>query len=134
MKKVILLSLVFGLGGCEKPNNEKTLEQAQKEFSNHVEDQKQKAETTTLIDPKMDIVDLAVCTAASMKIGEGIGVYRVWTDELTRRYKITYPAKSESEIESYVGERIDDKLKYLRGKGLENQQSFSKFYRENCKS
>ncbi|TVT78615.1 hypothetical protein [Acinetobacter colistiniresistens] len=134
MKKILLIVLAFSLFGCEKPDNEKTLEQARNDLSGHIEAKNAQDKSATQIDPNMDIVELAICTAASMKIGEGIGVYRAWTEELTRRYKKTYPTKSQADVENYVSERIDDKLRYLKGKGLDTKQSFSKYYRENCKS
>lgn len=142
MKKNLVMFLVIGLLGCEKvednidleqPQIDKNLEKAQSEIRNYHEQQKEAAKATTKIDPKMDIVDLTICTATSMKIGEGIGVYQVWTEELNRRYKNIYPSKTDTEIDNYVSGRIDDKLRYLKDKGLETQQSFSKFYKENCK-
>ena len=135
MKKLIICGFItLTLAGCGNKAPDKNQSEKQKsELNQSADKQKNIASQSTKIDPKMDIVDLATCTAASMKIGQGIGVYKVWTEELTNRYRKTYPSKSESEISNYVSERIDDKLRYLKSKGLDSQISFTKFYDLNCK-
>lgn len=131
---VITLSLLL-ITGCSNKENEKQQESKENsELNKYAESQKVAASKTTSIDPNMDIIDLAKCTAASMKIGQGIGVYKVWTQELERRYAKIYKDKSSKEIESYAGERISDKLKSLKDSGLETQQSFLNYYNTNCKS
>ncbi len=128
MRKLIICGFIaLVLVGCNKNESELNQPKQQKsELNQYADKQKNIASQSTKIDPKMDIVDLATCTAASMKIGQGIGVYKVWTEELTNRYRKTYPNKSESELDNYVSERIDDKLRYLKSKGLDSH--FRKTY------
>lgn len=133
MRKLILVISILTLIGCEKSSDKAVESKNKSELNAYAENQKDSASKTIKIDPKMDIADLATCTAASMKIGQGIGVYKVWTEELTRRYGKIYSDKSASDLENYVGERITDKLKYLRSKGMDTQNSFLNFYDANCK-
>lgn len=123
------------LTGCSKKEEKgQAGQQGISDLNKYAEDQKVEAKKTINIDPKMDIVNLAKCTAASMKIGQGIGVYKVWTEELTRRYGKIYPNKSTKELDEYVGERITDKLRSLNESGFDSQQAFSKYYDMNCKN
>lgn len=135
MKNLFFYGLItLMLVGCDQ-SKEKTEDNEHKSaFTNYITDKKDIAKKSIKIDPKIDIVDLTICTAASMKIGQGIGVYQVWTEELINRYRKTYPNKSESELDNYVSERIDEKLRYLKSKGLDSQISFAKFYDLNCKN
>lgn len=82
---------------------------------------------------KMDIVDLANCTAASMKMGNGISFYQKWADVLHVRYQKISPSKSFDEIDKYTSERIIDKKKGLERKGIQSQQAFTDYYNLNCK-
>ncbi|ENU80008.1 hypothetical protein F975_01760 [Acinetobacter sp. ANC 3789] len=126
---------MLSLNGCSKTEKSKPIDQKQgSDLNKYAEEQKDKAAKIVNINPKMDIVNLAKCTAASMKIGQGIGIYKVWTEELTNRYRKIYPDKSVSELDSYVGERITDKLRSLRESGFDSQQAFSKYYDMNCKN
>jgi len=131
MQKVIKkLLLIFSMGlflfGCSKQDTEDAhpvLAQA---------DNIHPSESTVKIPKNLDVVEIAKCTAAAMKAGQGIELYRPWADELTRRYSKIYPEKSKSEIDNYTTERILDKRRYLESLGISTPVGFYKFYKQNC--
>lgn len=134
MKRIVVLGIIaIALTGCGKKETENNSEQANQSAKSYLEDQKNEAKKSVNINPNMDIVQLAVCTAASMKIGQGVGVYKVWTEELINRYHKAHPEMSENDLESYSSQRIDDKLRFLKDKGINSEQSFIDYYESNCK-
>ena len=82
---------------------------------------------------ELDITDMAICTAAAMKSGNGIEIYKRWANALNARYKIIFPHLSDKERDIYTAERIMDKKKALNRKGYETTPTFKKFYSLNCK-
>lgn len=82
---------------------------------------------------KMKITDLTSCTAASMKMGNGIAFYEKWADVLHVRYQHTSPSKSFDEIDKYTSEMILDKKRELEKSGIHSQQAFTDYYDANCK-
>jgi len=77
-------------------------------------------------------VDLAVCTAAVMKSGQGIALYKTWSGALDERYKVIYPKLSDKERDAYTSERIIDKRRALEAKGIVTVPAYKRFYVENC--
>lgn len=155
MRKIFFLFLIFGLVGCsDKSENlgaeqaavnavneanailEKDSDQTNNEaisaYREKIEQQKNEASSKVDIQKDMDIVEVVKCTAAVMKSGQGIGIYKVWVGELTKRYSLIYPDKSPDYIDSYISERVSDKLEYLKSKGLDSTLSFKKYYQQNC--
>ncbi|MPW44795.1 hypothetical protein [Acinetobacter guerrae] len=134
MKRIILSAvLVLGLVGCNKETEiSKNENKSNSELNKYAEQQRQEAAKQVTINPKKDIVEVARCTAASMRMGQGIGIYKVWTEELKSRYGKIYPQKGDAELEAYTGERITDKLEDLRNMGLDSTQSFYDYYKTNC--
>lgn len=80
----------------------------------------------------LSTVDMAVCTAAAMKSGQGIQLYTTWANALEARYKRIYSNKSQKEIESYTVERVLDKRKKLNNDGISTTPAFKNFYTKNC--
>lgn len=78
--------------------------------------------------------DLATCTAAAMKSGQGIELYQVWSSALDSRYKVIYPNLSDTDRDAYTSERILDKRRNLQTRGIGTAPAFRKFYDENCKA
>ncbi|MBA1250293.1 MULTISPECIES: hypothetical protein [Pseudomonas] len=78
--------------------------------------------------------DLAMCTAAAMKSGQGIELYKVWSSALDSRYKVIYPTLSDADRDAYTSERIIDKRKSLQTQGIGTTPAFKKFYDDNCKA
>jgi hypothetical protein len=83
-------------------------------------------------DPKMDVTDIALCTAAAMKSGQGIEVYRRWSSALLKRYQVIYPNYSTQQLDAYTAERTLDKRKELERRGIHTRPAFQKFLKENC--
>jgi hypothetical protein len=79
-------------------------------------------------------VDLALCTAAAMKSGQGIPLYTRWSSALDARYKIIYPALSDAQRDAYTSERIIDKRKNLERRGIATAPAYLRFYGSNCES
>lgn len=82
---------------------------------------------------KMEVTDLAICTAAAMKSGNGIATYNDWSELLEKRYKSIYPKMSTQELDQYTAQRIQDKLSYLKQNGILTNFKFKEFYDKNCK-
>lgn len=83
---------------------------------------------------QIDITDLATCTAAAMKSGQGIILFNKWSNALQAKYQLIYPQKSHQEIDSYSAGRIMDKKRRLQEKGLDSTSAFKNYYDVNCKS
>lgn len=113
-------------------NNDKVNTEAISTYRENIEQQKNEASSKVYIPKDMDIVEVVKCTSAVMKSGQGIGIYKVWVGELTKRYALIYPDKSSDYIDGYVSERVSDKLEYLKSKGLDSTLSFKKYYQQNC--
>jgi hypothetical protein len=76
--------------------------------------------------------DMAVCTAAAMKSGQGFDLYKRWVGALEARYKIIYSNLSPKEVDSYTAERVMDKKRSLNKKGIQTSSAFKNFYSVNC--
>lgn len=76
--------------------------------------------------------DLALCTAAAMKSGQGFDLYNDWAKALDARYRRMYPQKSVAEVDAYTAERVVDKRKNLERRGIGTTPAYRKFYDENC--
>lgn len=81
----------------------------------------------------LDTPDLALCTAAAMKSGQGFDLYNSWVQPLNARYKVIYPNLSEKERDAYTAERVLDKRAALNRKGIATTPAFKTFYDTNCK-
>lgn len=77
--------------------------------------------------------DLALCTAAVMKSGQGFDLYKTWVGALDARYKVMYPHKSDKERDAYTAERVLDKRQELTRKGIATVPAYKSFYDTNCK-
>lgn len=133
----LLLGAFLGLIliGCSKDEKiEQPAVDVKSQYQENIQKKVDLAKSEINIPESMGSPEIALCAAASMKIGQGIGVYRVWVNALDERYTKIYPSKSKEEIEAYISERIDDKLQKLRRDGLDTQVAFSKFYNLNCKN
>ena len=138
MKKIIFLTYfcIFGFVGCS--DNDQNSLQVDKEklaaYDKKMQEKVDLVKSETNIPTNMGTPEVALCAAASMKIGQGIAIYKVWTGELSARYRKIYSDKSETEIEKYTSERITDKLDSLKEQGYSTPEAFLKFYKLNCKS
>lgn len=83
---------------------------------------------------ELGTTDVALCTAAAMKSGQGIELYKVWSTALYSRYKLIYPKLSDADRDAYTSERIIDKRKSLQTRGIETAPAFKKFYDDNCRA
>lgn len=136
MNKVILIIVFAILVGCSDKKDSASFENSniKSEYIKNTQKQVDVAKSEVVIPTNIGSPELATCAAASMKIGKGIGVYKVWVDALSSRYSKTYPEKSRAEIEQYTSDRISDKLNYLKSNGYETQEAFVKYYELNCKN
>lgn len=80
----------------------------------------------------LETTDLAVCTAAAMKSGQGFNLYNRWVTALDARYKVIFPQLTSKERDSYTSERVIDKRKLLNRQGIFTPPAFRKFYTDNC--
>ncbi|WP_223572146.1 hypothetical protein [Xanthomonas citri] len=85
------------------------------------------------IPEKMDITEMANCTAAAMKSGDR-ALWNEWLAGLKKRYAVIYPAKSAAEIEQYTIGRVQDKRRRLQGMGIDSTSANRDYLAKNCKS
>lgn len=81
---------------------------------------------------QMDVTDLALCTAAAMKSGQGINTYQKWSAALEKRYKVIFPNLTAKQLDSYTAERTVDKRRELERRGIHTTPAFLKFFKDNC--
>lgn len=81
---------------------------------------------------QMEVSDLALCTAAAMKSGQGIETYRKWSGALLKRYQVIYPNYTPKQLDSYAAERTLDKRRELERRGIHTGPAFLKFFKDNC--
>jgi hypothetical protein len=135
MKKLVFLALIVGLVGCSSDNKEVESVKVDPEIQAAYKEQmrqKQAAYPKINIPKSMDVVEMAKCTAAAMKAGQGIELFNPWAEALTLRYKAIYPNKNSDELDRYTTERIIDKRRYLESIGISTSVGFYKFYKQNC--
>lgn len=131
MKKLLGVFFILALYGCSDTKEVESDPEIKAKYEQKIKE-KIDANPKINIPSSMDVVDIAVCTAAAMKAGQGIELFRPWADTLTARYKKIYPNKSPEELDSYVTERMSDKRKYLESTGISTSAGFYKFYKQNC--
>lgn len=138
MNKIFFLSVFFSLSmlGCSKSDDIEKVESsnAKIEYQKNLQQQVDVAKSGVKIPENMGSPEMALCAASAMKNGQGIGVYKVWVNELNSRYQKNYPEKTKTEIDQYTSERIEDKLNSLKSKGYATQTAFLEFYKVNCQS
>lgn len=81
---------------------------------------------------QMGVTDIALCTAAAMKSGQGIDLYRKWSTALKRRYQAMHPSYTSEQLDGYTAERTIDKRRELERRGIHTTPAFLKFFKDNC--
>ncbi len=83
---------------------------------------------------ELETVDMVRCTAAVMRAGMGIELYRKWTKALEQRYSKMYKSKTAKEVDAYISERILDKRAELQRQGMQTTAALKRYYDLNCKN
>lgn len=136
MKKTILFSMLLIVAGCSNNNSETVNAKTDSEIKAAYKEQMQKKQEVhpkVNIPESMDVVEMAKCTAAAMKAGQGIELFNPWAEALTAKYALIYPNKNPDELDRYTTERIIDKRRYLESIGMSTPVDFYNFYKQNCK-
>ena len=123
--------------GCSNNNSEAENVKTDSEIKVAYKEQmqkKQEAYPKVNIPKSMDVVEMAKCTAAAMKAGQGIELFTPWAEALTAKYGLIYPNKNSDELDRYTTERIIDKRRYLESTGISTPIGFYKFYKQNCEA
>lgn len=129
--------MLLVLVGCSNNNHEVENVKTDPEIKAAYKEQmqkKQEAYPKVNIPKSMDVVEMAKCTAAAMKAGQGIELFNPWAEALTLKYGLIYPNKNSDELDRYTTERIIDKRRYLESIGISTPVGFYKFYKQNCEA